>query len=560
MALLYLTQVTFLLLTLLSPLAIVDHISVENRDHGSEDIVHVSKRSKKPQGVEETPTEEHVLKKYRRRATCRRNTHNSFKSKVNICIMAAPADDTCIVSNGQDASLLSSVGMASIKNVDPKPDETREPNTNELGLKMEPFSLSESGENFPDHSSRDDVEQYVHISVEPADIEQGCFLPGNMQEDTQLGHRPLHYLNSTITVSETPQPSLFSDENRGPGAQSSNILRLPLELQQFVYSNLDVASLLALSSVSKFSRFNVAAFPAWRTLSEHSPEMLIAMSQMKLLRRHTVSQLYEALCSARCVGCPPLTYGAYVFLPTADRCCWVCLSYHPMFRVISLRKASKTFGVSVRRIRRDIHVFQSIPGIYDEGFQVSLSPHLLVCAKETAELGLRVHGSLFQLKAMAGFSLCDESVNYQQEAAYLQSAVGSTLGKIDPWSWAPPTKAFPSPRPLEECATFDTNFGKAALLVPLFIPGVGIERALWCKGCNLAFDEWENHRLSDDEILAYTEDENKRLGNIRGTGHLDVRDILRGLSRQPRSPDEIHEHSRYCWGAQKIMSEASFPD
>jgi hypothetical protein len=33
---------------------------MENRDHGSEDIFHVSKRGKKPQGIEETPTESYV--------------------------------------------------------------------------------------------------------------------------------------------------------------------------------------------------------------------------------------------------------------------------------------------------------------------------------------------------------------------------------------------------------------------------------------------------------------------------------------------------------------------
>lgn len=483
-------------------------------------------------------------------------------AKGVILIMVASADGTTNVDD-QNASWVSNLGTPLMEHSDSELDEVQEPDATELGLKMKPVSLLEDAEILFDQSGVDEVaasDEGVHISVEPAGVEQGDILHGSVQEESHLVHRPLRYLNSMITISEIPQPSAFSEGKRMPGAaQSSQILRLPPELQQLVYSNLDVVSLLAFSSASSVARCRVAALPAWRGLSSYCSEMLVAMSQMKLLRRHNVAQLYEALCSARCVGCPPLTYGPYVFLPTADRCCWVCLSYHPMFRVISLRKASKTFGISIRRIKRDVCVFQSIPGTYDEGFQISLSPHKLVCAKETAELGLRVHGSLSQLKVVAGVSLWDESADYRREAAYLQSAVGSTLGKVDPWSWAPPTREYSWPRPLEECAVFDTNFGKAVLLVPRFLPGVGIERAYWCKGCDLVFEEWENHRLSEEYLLANIEEENKNLGIRRETGHLGFHDILRGWTRQARSFDEIHEHGKYCWGIQKITSDAGFP-
>lgn len=267
---------------------------------------------------------------------------------------------------------------------------------------------------------------------DPSDFEQVTLPQDDVRVEAQSTHRPFRYLKSTITISYLPKPSSVALMNEKPASQSSRLLCLPLELQQLIYGNLDTKSLLCLSLSSRAARSCVEAVPEWRHLSGHCPEMLAAMSQMKLLRRHTVVQLDKGFRFPRCMGCPTLKYGAYIFLPTVERCCWVCLSYNPLFRVISLVKASRIFAISIRRIFLDLYIFQSIPGTYDEGNQTSMAPRLLVCVRDAVELGLRVYGSVKMLKAAADVSCCYESPFETQERTYLQSAATCTLGIDDP--------------------------------------------------------------------------------------------------------------------------------
>ncbi|KUI57516.1 hypothetical protein VP1G_10916 [Cytospora mali] len=405
-----------------------------------------------------------------------------------------------------------------------------------------------------DHNPVGIIDEYQEADGQ--DRGTGPISKGAVREDAQLIYRPLHYLNSTVTISDPPKSPTFAATDRIPGPQSSRLLGLPIEIQQLIYNNLNTTSLLRFSQMSRVTHDIVSTFPAWRHLSDHSLEMLAAMSKMKLLHRHTVAELYETLSSARCVGCPSRTYGAYVFLPTTDRCCWVCISYHPMFRVISLRKASKTFAISISRIKRELYVFQSIPGMYDKARQVSLASHKLVCAREAGELGLRVHGSLDKLRTAADVFLRDVNPPYRREATYLQSAVGAELGKVSPWSWAPSTNLSSSQRPMSEVAIFDENFGKAAMLVSQFRPGVGVEQPLWCKGCYLVLEAYENQSLSDEFILENIINENKELDIRHDIENLDLGDILRCLAKQARSPAELYDHAKYCYGARKMLWDA----
>ncbi|KUI66060.1 hypothetical protein VM1G_02102 [Cytospora mali] len=109
---------------------------------------------------------------------------------------------------------------------------------------------------------------------------------------------------------------------------------------------------------------------------------------------------------------------------------------------------------------------------------------------------------------------------------------------------------------LSEVAIFDENFGKAVMLVSRFCPGVGVEQPLWCKGCCLVLEAYENQTLSDEFILENIVNEKKEFDLRHGIGNLDLGDILRCLAKQARSPGELYDHAKYCYGARKMLWDA----
>lgn len=98
---------------------------------------------------------------------------------------------------------------------------------------------------------------------------------------------------------------------------------------------LDVQSTSRLSQTSVLGHRIVRSRQTYRELIALVPEALSALSRTCLLSFYSVNDIDAALRFERCFICGH--YGAFLFLPTCDRCCCECLQYSPFVRLITPR-------------------------------------------------------------------------------------------------------------------------------------------------------------------------------------------------------------------------------
>ncbi|KAM0254898.1 hypothetical protein ACHAQJ_006335 [Trichoderma viride] len=110
--------------------------------------------------------------------------------------------------------------------------------------------------------------------------------------------------------------------------------RLPPEIIQIILHFLDFQSL------TRFARTSGAAFdlvqhlPAYIDLFRYAPRLLTALAKSKLLKYHASSLLRHVLRNdGVCCSCKN-RFGGYIFLPTADRVCLLCLNSNPHYRMM----------------------------------------------------------------------------------------------------------------------------------------------------------------------------------------------------------------------------------
>jgi hypothetical protein len=141
---------------------------------------------------------------------------------------------------------------------------------------------------------------------------------------TRLSHQPRHMLEGMVPISE---PAKRSAIRREPDPLAFGLLdKMPLELLHLVLSMLDLRSLSRISRVSLQGQAVVESLPAYRDLMDYAPHAIKALGQTGLIRYHTAAMLQATLFSKSCISCGE--YGAFLFLPTCERCCYECLLWN----------------------------------------------------------------------------------------------------------------------------------------------------------------------------------------------------------------------------------------
>ena len=165
---------------------------------------------------------------------------------------------------------------------------------------------------------------------------------------------------------------------------------LPVELQFFILERLDFRSLSRLARSCHRAMAVVQSFPAYRSVMEHGSMALLALSRMDLLSVHSAATLYKALRSMDCSCCK--AFAPFLFLPTCERGCYVCLSMEWPLRVIHRIEAKRIFGLTEQDL--GTRPFRGLPYTFGCRYE-SRSPNdaILVTLKQARELGIRVHGS-----------------------------------------------------------------------------------------------------------------------------------------------------------------------
>ncbi|KAI0190383.1 hypothetical protein EV127DRAFT_90271 [Xylaria flabelliformis] len=341
---------------------------------------------------------------------------------------------------------------------------------------------------------------------------------------SRLSHRPTDLFYSMITIHNPPKPMEANLQNR---ASSVGILdRLPAELLHEVLRSLDFQSTIRFSRVSIQGKNILCSLPAYRDVMKYAPNALAALSEMKLLHLHSASELHNALRNERCATCPE--YGAYLFLPTCERCCWQCLRSNPTRWVVSPTAAAETFALSPKMVEQ-LPVMLSIPGKYGVFCDPEEKIYYLVSVSAAKELAMSIYGSVGNaIEAIIRIQPNEQTVS---TARYLQ-VVFSDSTCLDPLML-----------PDEGHVGVDRFFGMASIPFPSLTPPDIVEHGLWCKGCEWTYQQYQSRRLSADVIA-----------NMVPTD-CNPDHVLFGMVNRARSSIRLSAHIRHCYGAQQLLAD-----
>ncbi|KAJ0165426.1 hypothetical protein CTA2_11296 [Colletotrichum tanaceti] len=345
----------------------------------------------------------------------------------------------------------------------------------------------------------------------------------------KLSHRPHYLLNAMIAINipqSTSAPAASSRPLPGRISSLGALDRLSPEILSMLLDALDFLSLADFARVSYRANDLIHSQRSYQDLVNFAPQALSALRRAGLIRLHSAAHLHDALRSRQCATC--IEHGAFLFLPTGERCCWQCLRDHPSLRMILPQEAKRYFCLSERDVKR-LTTLDVIPGVY--GISANPMPeHLrLVSAQAAAELGLEIHGSTENLAR--ALTRRFKSNKYLVTGRFLQS--GITMPRHQDLLFMPSQGNIPN----------DNYFGTASVPFPSLSRYREIDHGLWCRGCELTVRHYDHARLPQD-VLAGIVPLNRQ-----------PQRILVGLERRSRSRESFSDHMKNCYGALRLVSE-----
>lgn len=344
----------------------------------------------------------------------------------------------------------------------------------------------------------------------------------------RLSHQPETLLRSLITISDPPRPPAALQTQNRPSSLGA-LDRLPAELLHEVLGHLDVQSLTRLSRTCCRANAFLALVPSYQHLLRHAPDALAALGGTRLIRRWPLSQLDAALHSQRCGTCP--RYGAFLFLPTCERCCWQCLQFRKERLVVPPGVACKALGLAAGEVQR-LPMVSSIPGRYGTRQLLVDQVMSLVAVAHVMELAVSRYGSAERLR---------EALSHQAltgPAAYTARFLQRLLWVDDYFD----TVLVPE----RGSSLVGRYFGLASVRFPSLTRPDRVEYGHWCRGCDRVYDQ--RHRLPADAVAQIMPDDP------------DPDRVLLRRARTAYSTTEFLEHIQHCYGAQKLLSEPAEED
>lgn len=328
------------------------------------------------------------------------------------------------------------------------------------------------------------------------------------------------------------KPAEISKIQRNDGTSSAGALdSLPLELLHSICASLDFQSLSRLSRTSIRSKAIVESLPAYRDLMKYAPGTLNALGKTGLISVHSSTTLHAALRSENCVSCGE--YGAFLFMPTCGRICYLCLKRNATFWVISTRQARKYFNLTERQIKLG-PIMHNILGYYLCGSRRQRVR--LISVGDAKKIAIMVHGSEEKLgelvlpqppSTLFWHEMLRETRAYQISKWLIEAP-------LDPIPYDPLTIPRDSDQP------DNVWLGTASIHFPSISPQKTLENGLWCLGCK-CLCQFSYHLDSGTLSRLIPTD-------IESWYYLD------GLHDRARSKASFLEHIRKCYGVEMLNS------
>lgn len=344
----------------------------------------------------------------------------------------------------------------------------------------------------------------------------------------RLSHQPKTLLSSVITISDPPKPPVTLETQDRPSSLGS-LDRLPTELLHEVLGHLDVQSLTRLSRTCFGANFVLGSNSSYQHLLGHAADALAALSRTKLIHRYSLSQLDAVLHSQRCETCPG--YGAFLFLPTCERCCWQCLQFRKERLVVPPGVACKALGLTAEEVQQ-LPLMSSIPGRYGTRQLLVDKAMSLVAVAHSMELAISFYGSADLLRE----ALSQQAIT--GTAAYTARFLQRLLWVDDYFD----TVLVPD----RGSSLVGRYFGLASVRFPSLVRPDQIEYGHWCRGCEWVYDR--RHRLPADAVAQIVPDDP------------DPDRVLLRMARTAYSTTGLLGHVQHCYGARVLLSEPAEGD
>lgn len=209
------------------------------------------------------------------------------------------------------------------------------------------------------------------------------------QEDALLRVATYHRRDFDLVVIRSPPrehapvlPFIAQPFPTAPTSTLGTLGRLPAEIMAAICLFLDIHSCFQFRQVSRSARILVSGLPEYRHVAHHALEALRTVLRTRLAPHFNFRALYRLLCSTECQQCG--SFGGFLFLPTAVRCCFQCLERSPQLGLLSLTHLAGASGISPARLRRLVPVLRTIPGLYSmqetsRQKRLHLVPNIVAC-------------------------------------------------------------------------------------------------------------------------------------------------------------------------------------
>lgn len=329
--------------------------------------------------------------------------------------------------------------------------------------------------------------------------------------------RPRYILNSMVAIRDAIKPTPLSSV---PVPSHLGILNtLPPELLHIIFNSLDFRSLSRFTRVCRQGKATIESLPAYRDLIKHAFPALAALNRTELITFHTATSLHAALLSEKCVACDQ--FAAFLFLPTAERCCFECLHRDRSLRLITSGMARRFFGLTPKDLSQ-IPSLISIPGNYAVGNRIEYKKRTrLFSLKHSKALGITKHGSADAMNQFVTSQNAGKLTFRQRDEVRRLTGYPSIIGS-------------------NGSAPNDRFCGMASTVFPALQPNNVLETGLWCLGCRANCLNDRGHPTLDTALRSLVSSTRSSMPFF-------------DLERRARSKSALLEHIRVCKGAKDLL-------
>ncbi|EAQ89017.1 hypothetical protein CHGG_05636 [Chaetomium globosum CBS 148.51] len=153
----------------------------------------------------------------------------------------------------------------------------------------------------------------------------------------------------------------FGDKSRHPDFDFDlgRLGRLPFEIVSLICLELDVTSALRFSHVNRTAREVLTSIREFRHLGAYALEGLCVLLRTGMAAHVNVLDVYSTLTTQHCSLCG--SFGGFMFLPTAARCCLTCIASAPAMQVSYLSRVADATGVEAGALQKRLPVLHTLP-------------------------------------------------------------------------------------------------------------------------------------------------------------------------------------------------------